>query len=153
MRRLLTALFMLLIAACGDNSQPEIAEIKIENAHISEPAQGRNVALGGMDITLSGQAIELIGVSSPSAERIELHTSTKNIETGHMRMQRIERLSIKPGEALKLGRGATHLMVFGLDSDLVPGDSAELTLRYVQNGDTEATQTVTAVITDIGKGS
>ena len=74
-----------------------------------------------------GAAIEIVGASAGIAEQVEIHTTTE-IE-GYMRMERLQRLSLAPGETLRLAPGGTHLMLLGLERMPLPGESVELCLQ------------------------
>jgi len=146
MRYTFLVFMFLVLSACGG---PQSPDVDVQNAHIVDPVGGRDVTLGGLIITATGAPVRLIGASTPAAERVEIHTTSQN-EAGRMQMRRLEDITITPGTPLEMGSGSTHLMVFGFDEALIPGDSVDLTLHFVQ-GDLEAkTLTVTALVTEIG---
>lgn len=146
MRALLPCLALFLIAACGGQS----ADIKISNAHIVAPVGANTVSLGGLEITAKGEDIRLNGASTPAAKRIEIHTTNQDAD-GRMQMRRLDNIVIPAGETYALGSGRTHLMVFGLDAGLVPGDEVALTLTYAQGDTPETAITIMATITDVGQ--
>ncbi len=74
-----------------------------------------------------GAAIEIVGVSTPIAAQVEIHT-TREVE-GYMRMERLEGLSLAPGESLRLVPGGTHLMLVGLERMPLPGENVEICLQ------------------------
>lgn len=74
-----------------------------------------------------GTAIEIVGASTGIAEQVEIHT-TREVE-GYMRMERLPRLSVAPGETLRLAPGGVHLMLLGLERMPLPGESIELCLQ------------------------
>ena len=147
MRAHLSGLLVFLLLACSGPANPHI---ELENAYIVAPIGGRTVSLGGLDITAIGLDAQLIGVTSPSAERIEIHTTTQ-APNGQMRMRQLDEVALAPNTTLTLGPGQTHLMVFGLDSDLTVGNSIDLTLTYRQSDGSDGTVTTTATITEFGQ--
>lgn len=147
MRALLSGLLVLLLAACSDQPDPSL---DLGDAYIVAPIGGRDVTLGGLEITAIGLEARLTGLSSPSAERIEIHTSTQAPD-GQMRMRRLDQVTLMPGSKTVFGPGQTHLMIFGLDSDLSAGNSIDLTLNYVQGDGANTTATITATITELGQ--
>jgi copper(I)-binding protein len=77
------------------------------------------------------KAIYLIGVTSPSFDRIELHTHEKIGQV--MRMRRVERYALEAGQSLGLKPGGKHLMLFEPKSTDTPAQIM-LTFRF-DNGE------------------
>lgn len=98
------------------------------DAWIRLPAAAGRPAGGFLSIMGSRSADQLIGVDSPRAERIELHSMTS--DNGVMRMRREDSLAVPAGGTLSLAPGGNHLMLFGLAPDVKAGDSIPLTLRF-----------------------
>lgn len=93
---------------------------------IRTPPQGRDVAAGYLVVrTQTPDAI--VEVSSPDAERVELHTMT--MDNNVMRMRRIDRLETGP-EPVRLAPGSDHLMIFGLSESARTSAAARLTLTF-----------------------
>jgi len=76
-----------------------------------------------------GTAIEIVGARSGIAAQVEIHT-TREVD-GYTRMERLDALSLGPGESLRLAPGGTHLMLLGLERMPLPGESVELCLQPV----------------------
>ena len=74
------------------------------------PAPGRPAA-GYFVMTNGAEPDALVGASVPGA-RVEMHTMS--MDGGVMRMSRIDRLALKPGETVAFKSGGYHLMLFGL---------------------------------------
>ncbi|WP_430446708.1 copper chaperone PCu(A)C [Sphingorhabdus contaminans] len=75
----------------------------------------------------------LLSASSPWAEDVTLHVSTSD---GRMtRMEKLEAPTIPAGGELKFSPGANHLMLNGLYSPLVAGDSVPVTLKLERGGE------------------
>ncbi|WP_375283080.1 copper chaperone PCu(A)C [Marinicauda pacifica] len=93
---------------------------------IRTPPQGRDVAAGYLVVrTQNPDAI--VEVTSPDAERVELHTMT--MDDNVMRMRRIDRLETGP-EPVRLAPGSDHLMIFGLSESARTNAAARLTLTF-----------------------
>ena len=76
----------------------------------------------------------LIGVESPVAEVVQIHTHIE--KDGVMKMRRIEGgIPLPGGEMHELARGGDHVMLMGLTRDLVEGDSFFLTLIFEVAGE------------------
>ena len=148
MRSLLTLLAVLalaLLTACGAT---EPADVEITSARITEPIAGRTVSLGGFQLVAKGEDVKLVEVTSEAANRIELHTMLN--EDGVMKMRRLpDGLIVPAGQSLTLGSGGPHLMVFGLKSELVAGDTVTLNISYKQ-GEQIRTKSVSSIIQTLG---
>jgi len=76
--------------------------------------------------------VVLKGVSSPKAERVELH-ETKMSEDGVMQMRPLPNgLPIPAGGEAMLAPGGAHIMVMGLKAPLAEGDELPLTLEFAE---------------------
>ena len=75
----------------------------------------------------------LVGVSTPMAQRAELHASVE--EGTVVRMQKIDGIELSPGGSVPLQSGAVHIMLVGLDPNVKPGASMPVTLRFQRAGD------------------
>jgi len=145
MRFIPSAMFLSALLACspaGDTAPG----ISVDGAYIIDPAAGRDVAAGGMVIRATGMTSRLLSADSPSAERIELHT---HVETeGVMQMRQVEAIDLPDGEDVALKRGGHHLMLFGFDADLTPGDTIEMTLTFEMD-EGEETQRLSVPVVDL----
>ena len=77
----------------------------------------------------------LIGVSSPVAERAEMHTHT--MKDGMMMMHQLDSVDVPAGGTLKFKPGGNHIMLIGLKHSLVEGERFPLTLRFNHAGNVE----------------
>jgi copper(I)-binding protein len=76
----------------------------------------------------------LVGVASPVADRVEVHTHTE--VDGVMRMGPVEEpVEIPAGRPVLLERGGLHVMFLGLHEPLEDGELIPLTLSFEQAGD------------------
>ena len=89
-----------------------------------------------MAIMTKGDEIDrLVAVESDVAKRIELHTHL--MEEGVMKMRQVEAIEVAPGEPTMLQPGGLHVMLMGLKSPLVEGESFPLTLVFENAGRVE----------------
>ncbi len=86
------------------------------------PAGGYFMAHG------TSTADALVAVTSPRAERIELHSMTS--ENGVMKMRKEASFPLPAKGTLTFAPGGSHLMLFGLSNDVKPGSTVPLTFRF-----------------------
>jgi copper(I)-binding protein len=89
----------------------------------------------------------LVGANSPLARRAELHATS--VRAGVARMKPVPSLALKAGESVALAPGGVHLMLYGLENTLSPGQSVPLELRFEKAG---VVHTRLAVRADDGSG-
>lgn len=118
----------LMIAACHPGTETNGPVLSYTDAFIMAPIGGRDVTMGGIEITPSGADVRLVAVSSDAAETVEMHTMA--MEDGTMKMRPVESFEISDGETLDLDRGGDHLMMFGASETLTAGETANLTLTF-----------------------
>jgi copper(I)-binding protein len=111
----------------------QVGTLKIEHPWSRATPPGASVGAGFMVITNSGKADALVSVSSPVAERVELHSSRE--EGGVMKMRKLTRLEIPAGGTVRFEPGALHLMLVGLERPLVEGSRVPLTLQFGSAGE------------------
>ena len=143
---ILSAGFAFGVAACGSepttstetNEPPAPTEttaapvpaavVEISDLYIVKPSAGRSMTGGGMKVTATGGDFRLLGASSESADRVELHTMS--MEDDMMRMRQVDSFDIAAGETFSLEPGGPHLMLFGLDEALQIGDETEMFFTF-----------------------
>jgi len=135
---LASGLTSLFLAACG--AEPTTAAkinptVEISDLYIVAPAPGRNMTGGGMKITATDGDFRLISAASEVADRVELHTMS--MEDDMMRMRQVDGYDIPAGETFVLEPGGPHLMLFGLDTNLEAGNTAEMLFTF-ENADGES---------------
>ena len=97
---------------------------------------------------LTSSDLTLTHASSDIAERIEIHTMS--FEDGIMEMRRLDSLAVPTDATVTLEPTGKHIMLIGLKSALVKGESFPLTLHFAQGN----VQTVQVQIVPPGsKGS
>jgi hypothetical protein len=101
------------------------SEITVIDAWARETAPGQENGSVGLVIT-SQKAARLISAETTAAASSEIHTMT--MDNGVMKMRQLENLPLPAKQAVTLGPGSDHLMLFGLKQPLKAGDKVPLTL-------------------------
>lgn len=132
----------LIPAACGGHhghhAHHAANSIEVTQAVASAPNGAVDVSVAFLTIDNgTDQADALIGAQSPAARSIELHEMID--ADGVMAMRKVDAFATPAHSATILSPKGGHLMVFGLDPKLKPGDHAPLTLRF-RSGKTISTQ-------------
>lgn len=133
----ITLLAGRVASAHGSSAGP----IKIEHPYATPtPAGARTGAVYFRALRNTGrQADRLIGASTPTAARVEIHESVID-SAGVMRMREIEAIDLAPRSALKPRHtGQLHLMLIDLKAPLVNGERFPMRLRFERNGEVEVT--------------
>ena len=108
-----------------------VAQIDVNDAWArgTVPAQTAT----GVFMTLHAhEPAKLLGVSTPSAARAEVHEM--KMEGNVMRMRAIDALPLPRMQDVELKPGGYHVMLLGLKGQLKAGDSVPLTLKFEQGG-------------------
>jgi copper(I)-binding protein len=126
-----------MAAAVTATSSIWAADYKLGDLVIDHPwARASAGAANGaayMVVTTSGAAPDqLIGASTPIAEKAELHTHL--MEGDVMRMRAVKTIEVNPGEPATLEPGGLHVMLMGLKAPLKEGEQFPLTLTFEKAG-------------------
>jgi copper(I)-binding protein len=103
------------------------ASVVVENAWARATPPGTTVGVVYAQLR-SDMADEVVSLSSPVAERAEIHASIN--EGGMMKMRKLDALALPAGASVTLQPAGTHIMLIGLRSALRPGASFDLTLHF-----------------------
>jgi hypothetical protein len=79
-----------------------------------------------------GRADRLLSVSTPAADRAEVHATVQDMDI--VRMRRVDPLHVGAGERITFGPGGTHIMLMGLKSPLLEGERLPLELKFERAG-------------------
>jgi len=159
MRTVLTALSITLLAGCGvdreteraagsETASPAAIEVAIDEAFVMVPLQGRDITMGGAEISVMGGDARLVAVEAGFADTVELHTVS--MADGRMRMRQVEAYDVTPDAPLSLRRGADHLMFFGVDS-LEPGREYALELVFERTDGSRFNTATQAIARSLGE--
>ncbi|MEO1028013.1 MAG: copper chaperone PCu(A)C [Pseudomonadota bacterium] len=162
---IISVLLGVALSGCGQpaavedptpiTTETDAGEITVRGLFVVAPLGGRDVTSGGGEVTISGDGeIKLVEAHSPIARSVELHTHSA--ENGVMQMRQVQSFAVTADHGLVLGPGGPHLMLFGVQDGVSPGDVTEITLVFEQeNGETKS-MTLEAEVHDfsaVGRGS
>jgi copper(I)-binding protein len=88
-----------------------------------------------MTITNNGPADTLVSATSPRAERVDLHEMS--MDGNVMRMRPVTSFTVPADGAVALTPNGLHLMLTGLTSSLVAGETVPVTLTFERAGAVE----------------
>jgi len=84
----------------------------------------------------------LVAVSSPRASRGEMHDNLH--QDGVVRMVKLEQVVIGAGTSVHFKPGGMHIMLMGLDSQLVGGQDVPMTFTFEHAGDVDVVAVVSS---------
>jgi len=121
-----SALIMLLGISLPFSALAELPQI--DDARVVQPPPGATVAAAYFTVNNSGsEPLEITDVSGQIAKNIELHLSF--VENDVARMEQQSSIVVDAGQSLEFKHGSFHVMLMGLNEDLVAGDAFELVLE------------------------
>jgi len=124
----LSLILSLLVAGLGGCSTQELA---IHDAWIPEAPSIVSALAGYMTVeNNSGKARILVGASGPFFERVEIHRTVYEKDSGLARMIRQEQVRIEPGQSFLFQPGGYHLMLINPREVTKAGGSVALTLVF-----------------------
>jgi copper(I)-binding protein len=119
----------VLIGLAGCNSHSTASEVSIRNPVVRLSPVAGQPAAGYLAVSATPDRGALTGVSSPGAARIEMH---ETMASGSMSTMRpTGPIDLKGGEIV-FAPGGRHLMLFGVNANLKPGDHADLILHFAK---------------------
>ena len=114
---------------------------KVETKDVWARATPGGAVNGAAYLTMqSPTADRLTGVTSPVADKAELHSAT--MEDGVMRMREISAIDLPAGQPVTLRPGGLHVMLIGLKQPLQPGETIPLMLEFEKAGKREVAAAV-----------
>ncbi len=127
-RRLTCALLLLSASVAAQSS----ALISVGRAWSRATPPGTSIGVAYFEIINRGAADALIAMSSPVAERVEMH-STKMV-AGLMEMREAESVDVPAKGRVVFEPGGLHAMLINLKKPLIEGAHLPLTLVFRQAG-------------------
>jgi hypothetical protein len=122
MKALVVSVVLCLLAACSSR-----ASVAIEEAWARATPPGSTV--GSVYAVLeSTVADELVSVSTPLADRVEMHATSE--AGGTMQMRPVASVPLPANDAVKFAAGGLHLMLIGLHEPLAAGSTLPLTFNF-----------------------
>jgi len=125
---------IFLASLLSMNALPLLADVVVKDAWVRLLPPMVKTTAAYMTI-LSDTADQLLSISSPLAERIEMHQSS--MEEGMMSMLHVESIQLPKGESVTLSPHSYHLMVIGLNAVLKAGDQYPFTFNFKHAGPLE----------------
>ena len=125
------AICLPIVFALLSHSACSKQEFTVSDAWIPVPPPHVAVVAGYMTLTNgTDQERTLVGVVGEGFERIEMHQTILDPDTGLARMVKLNDVGIAPGESVPFTPGGHHLMLINPSKSLMEGDTAELELRF-----------------------
>jgi copper(I)-binding protein len=125
--KLALAASVALLLAAAPLAAAQAAGIEAVTPWTRPAASGGNGA-GYVTLVNHGKADALVGVETPDAQKVEIHSSS--MAGGVMKMSPETRTPIHAGGQLSFAPGGRHLMLIGLTRPLRVGDQLPATLRF-----------------------
>src|SRR5271168_2566159 len=133
----LGAALMLMFTAGAAPAQS--TDIEITNAWARATPGGAQTAAAY--VTIEAPAGDrLTGVSTPAAQKADIHSMT--MDNGVMKMRQVDDLDLPAGKPVILKPGGYHIMLTGLANPLEQGQSFPLPLNFAKAGAREVTVSV-----------
>jgi copper(I)-binding protein len=111
------------------NAQQRESHVVIDNAWVRAMPPTQSSTAGYLTVFNGGDSVvQIIAASLTPVADVEMHNSIE--VDGLMRMERIHKVKLGPGEKIDFTPGGKHLMIMGLDKMPAPGDTVELCLEF-----------------------
>ncbi|KXW55181.1 MAG: copper chaperone PCu(A)C [Betaproteobacteria bacterium] len=127
MKKVLITFILLLITLNGFANT--INNIVVVDAYARETAKGQDV--GAVYISLKNKGnktVKFIGASTPIANTAQIHSMKMNNNISSMKHEQF--LEVPANGELKLLPGESHIMLMGLKSPLIKGQTFPLNLHF-----------------------
>jgi len=122
------------------------AEVTVHNAWVRPTVPQQKVTGAFMTITSTTPA-QLVGITSPVAERVEIHKM--KMDNDVMTMRAVSSLPLPAGKQTKLAPGGYHVMLFDLHQQVKAGDNVPLTLIIEDRTKKRTFVTIKAIATSV----
>lgn len=126
--RILIAGLVVLIAACGGTT----ASLTVDDPTYRAPLTDGGLGVAYFSI-MSATADRITGVSSPQAERVEIHNSVSR--DGLATMEKVDAVELPAGQAVAFAPRGLHLMIFS-PQPVAPGATFPIQIAF-QSGRSE----------------
>lgn len=120
----------VLVLDLGRVQNKELTELEILDVHASTGRKG-GVAEAYFYVSNPGKEIALVRVTTPIAERAELHVTSELHNV--LAMIELSSVGVPGGGAARLSPGGTHVMLVGLLADIKAGDQFPIRLHLDDN--------------------
>lgn len=121
----------------GDAAPVKVGDLEITGAWARAMLPGQPIGGAYLTIANTGNAADkLVGVSSPDAAKVEVHTMS--MKDNVMVMRPVEGgLEIPAGQTVELKPGGYHMMFMGVKEAFTEGASVPVTLEFEKAGKVE----------------
>ncbi|MGQ0531809.1 MAG: copper chaperone PCu(A)C [Caulobacteraceae bacterium] len=135
MRAFFFALLLLNAAACSPGEAPSHnTPIELREARAAPTPSGVEVSAGYLTVDNNTSVDDrLLRVTSPRAQRVEIHEMIMNGAV--MRMRPMETLTIPAHERVILAPGGAHLMFYGVTQPFAEGEEIPVQLTFETAGE------------------
>jgi hypothetical protein len=145
MRRLIVSLVLAALGGSAFAADAKVGDLVITHPFATPTPPGAKT--GGAylkKVENTGKTPDvLIGVSSPVADRVEIHTMAMDGDV--MRMREVGKIPIAPGKSVLMSPPmGYHIMLMGLHAPLTAGQKVPLTLTFEKAGKVEVSADVEA---------
>ena len=120
---------VLVACALSVVSSLSVADVNVVEGYVRAVPPGQMNSAAFMQLhNTSDTAVAIVGGKSTAAKHVELHTHTN--DNGVMQMRQVERFDISAKGSISLQPGGHHIMLIGLENDLLPGSNVNITLEF-----------------------
>jgi hypothetical protein len=134
----------LLCLSAGLYAGNAADNLQVQDIYVRAVPPGQSNSAAFLSLTNADQTDHALVAAESSISKVaELHTHLK--EEGMMKMRRVERIDLPPGETVKLQPGGLHVMLIGLTKQLSPGEDVDITLVFEDGSRTALTAPVKTV--------
>ncbi len=134
-------------------TQLAYAEISLDQERVRAMPPGQVNSAAFFIVRNDGKDdVEFTGVTSSIAKKSEFHQHTMDAK-GVMKMSRVMSILLKAGTSFEFKPGAHHIMLMGLKENLIPGQSAMLTLIDSNQKSYEFTLPIVSIMASQKMGS
>ncbi len=116
---------LIALAAGALFSTSALAQVTVSDAWVRATVPQQKSAGAFMQLR-SAKPATLVAVSTPAAAKAEMHQM--QMQGQNMSMHQVPSIALPAGQAVKLGPGGYHVMLFGLKQQLKEGETVPLTL-------------------------
>jgi copper(I)-binding protein len=137
--RLLLASILCVFAAVAGAHGFQAGDVKIDHPYARPSLTGASNGSAYLKLmeNTGSRPDRLLRVSTPVAERAELHTMGVD-DGGVMRMREVPAIDLAPGQPVAMQPGmGLHVMLMGLKQPLRDGESFPMTLEFERAGKVE----------------
>ena len=113
----------------------KVGQVMIDGPWARVTLQNRPAAAYMTIHNMAESADRIVAVSSPLADKVEMHTHS--MSDGVMRMRQVEAIDLPAKGHAELKPGGLHLMIFGLKRQIKKGEMLPLKLTLKRAGEVE----------------